>query len=270
MTNGPTVHPTAVLGGDVDLADDVVIGPGCVLTGPITLGAGCRIIGNAYLNGPITMGANNTVYPFACLGFAPQHRRYDSHQPGHGIAIGDENVFREHVTIHRAFTEDGPTRIGDRNYFMATSHAGHDCQIGSDNTFANATLLAGHVHVADHVTTGGNATIHQFCRAGRYAMLSGLRGASLDIPPFFTLTANNVCASVNIIGLRRAGFSREAIDNVRWMHRILYRQGFTVQTALNMLKERGDEPIVREMIDFIESSDRGICTMRGKESRGTT
>lgn len=265
-----TIHPTAVLEGEFDLADDVVIGPGCVLTGPITIGPGCHLIGNVYLNGPLTIGANNTIYPFSCLGFAPQHRKYDPATPGHGIVIGDDNIFREQVTIHRAFTDEGPTRIGDRNYFMAASHAGHDSQIGDDSSFANCVLLGGHVIVDDHVTIGGNTGIHQFVHIGRYTMIAGGIGATLDIPPYLTMTATNVCGSINRVGLRRAGFTHEQIDDVRWVYRTLYRRGLTVNSALDVLRERGDRPIIREYIDFIEASTRGICTTRAKASRGTS
>jgi len=264
----PDIHPTALLQGDVQLAEDVVIGPHCVLTGPVSLGPGCTLIGNAYLHGPLTMGRDNVVYPFACLGFAPQHLKFDPHTPGKGLVIGDDNTFREHVTIHRAFTDDGPTCIGDRNYFMVASHAGHDCRIGDDCTFVNAALIAGHVVIHDNVTVGGGATVHQFVRIGRGAMLSGLAGTGLDIPPWFTLTGINVCGSVNLVGLRRSGLDKSDIDDVRWVYRTLYRKNRSLQYALLDLKERSDRPIVADYIRFIESSDRGICPARGKALRG--
>lgn len=263
----PTIHPTAILEGDIDLADDVVIGPNCVLTGaagPVKVGAGSTLIGNVYLHGPLTMGSGNVVYPFACLGFAPQHVKYDPRKPGMGLSIGDGNTFREGVTIHRAFVEDRPTIIGSRNYFMAGSHAGHDCRVGDDCTFVNNALLGGHVEVGDKVTIGGVTGVHQFVRIGRGAMLSGGVGTTLDVPPFFMLTEINRIGGLNIVGLRRGGFSHDQIDDARWVFRMLYRQGMTVRSALNVLRERAERPMIAEYIAFIEASKRGICTARGR------
>lgn len=267
----PTIHPTAILEGDIDLADDVVIGPNCVLTGttgPVKVGAGTTLIGNVYLHGPLTMGSGNVVYPFACLGFAPQHVKYDPQKPGMGLTIGDGNTFREGVTIHRAFVEDRPTTIGSRNYFMAGSHVGHDCRVGNDCTFVNNALLGGHVEVGDKVTIGGNAAIHQHVRVGRGVMVSGLAGPTLDVPPYFMVTEVNRVGGLNLVGLRRGGFSHDEIDDVRWVYRVLYRSGRTIKNALADLQERRDRPIVAEYIAFIEASRRGICTARGRRRSG--
>jgi UDP-N-acetylglucosamine acyltransferase len=265
----PAIHPTAVLDGEVSLADDVVVGPGCVLTGPVTIGAGSRLIGSAYLTGPLTLGRDNVVYPFTCLGFAPQHVKFDPNEPGRGLEIGEGNSFREHVTIHRAFADDGPTRIGNRNYFMATSHAGHDCRVGDDCTFVNGALLAGHVTVQDRVTIGGGTMVHQFTHIGRGAMLSGAMAVGLDVPPWFMLTGINICGAVNLIGLRRSGMERKQIDLVRWVHRILCRSGLSVKKAVEKIRERAGDPLIDEYIAFIESSERGICHGVGKTIRGT-
>lgn len=265
----PNVHPTAIVQGNVDLADDAQIGPYCVLTGPITAGPGTRLLGNVYLQGPMTLGANNTIYPFACLGFAPQHAQFDPQTPGQGLVIGDENTFREHVTIHRAFTEAGPTRIGDRNVFMASSHAGHDCQIGNDCTFANGALLGGHVTVEDRVVVGGGMLVHQFCRIGLGAMLSGGMGTKADVPPFFMLTGTNICGAVNMIGLRRSGMPRDQIEDVRWVYKTLYRRGHSPRDALIELKKRSERPMIADYIAFIESSERGYCPAHGKAAIGT-
>src|SRR5688572_28308164 len=167
------VHATAILEGDIQLGDDVIVGPNCVLNGPITIGAGTRLIGNVYLQGPLTMGERNTIYPFVTLGFPPQDLKWDPAVAGAGLVIGSGNTFRESVTIHRATSHETPTSVGDKNYWMVNSHAGHDCRIGSNCIFANGTLLGGFVRVDDRVTTGGNTMVHQYCRVGRGAMLSG-------------------------------------------------------------------------------------------------
>jgi UDP-N-acetylglucosamine acyltransferase len=266
------VHSSSVLSGDVRLADDVSVGPFCMLDatlGPITLGRGCRLIGSVHLCGPLTLGERNTLYPNVALGFSPQDLKWDTHVAGAGLVIGSGNTFREGVTIHRATSHDAPTTVGNDNYWMANSHAGHDCRIGSGNIFANGTLLAGHVQIGDRVITGGNVTVHQHCRVGSGTMLSGTCGLSMDLPPRFMLTAGNLAGSLNLIGMRRGGMSGDQIDTVKWVHRTLYRTGRSPKAALELLRERESDTLVREYIDFIESSKRGICPARGKAIRGT-
>lgn len=261
------IHPSAICEGDVKLAPDVVIGPHCVLTGPITIASGTRLLGNVYLQGPLQIGADNTIYPFTCLGFAPQSLSADPTQPGQGLVIGNHNTLRESVTIHRALFDDGSTRIGDHNYLMVNSHIGHDCQVGNHCVFANGTLLGGHVHIGDRVVTGGNAAIHQFCRVGRGAMLSGNAGLTRDLPPFFMLTGINIAASINIVGLRRSKTPREHIDTVRWVYKILYRQGLTLAQAKEALQQRAEHPIVAEYIEFLRQSERGLCPAQADPRR---
>lgn len=271
----PTVHPTAVIDGDVQLAADVTIGPHCVLdgtSGPIRIGSGTKLRGNVYLTGPLIIGQRNTLYPFACIGFAPQDLKWDPDRAGAGVVIGDDNTFRESVTIHRATRDDTPTTIGNDNYFMAGSHAGHDCQIANNCIFANATLLAGFVRVDDRVITGGGSAVHQFCRVGRGTMLGGTSAIVQDLPPYFMLTGLNVAGSVNLIGLRRSGASKETIEDVRWVYKTLYRSGLSMTSALERLRERHERenrPMIQEYIDFIATSKRGICPGSGKAARGT-
>lgn len=269
----PDVHSTAIIDGDVTLADDVMIGQHCVLdgtAGPMRIGKRTRLIGNVYLTGPLTMGQHNTVYPFACLGFPPQDLKWDSHRPGAGVEIGDGNIFRESVTIHRAASDTAPTRIGSNNYWMAMSHAGHDAIVGDNCTFANAVALGGCTQVADRVVIGGATVIHQFCRIGHGCMLSGAMGLSLDLPPHFMLTGNNVAGSINLVGLRRAGVARDVIDDVRWAYKTLYRRGLSLKGALDELRGREDSATIREYIEFIEQSKRGICPARGKTARSAS
>jgi len=263
------VHPTAILEGDVELADDVVIGPHCAIRGPVTIGAGTRLLGSVWIQGPTIIGSGNTLYPFATLGLPPQDLKWDPAVAGAGLVIGNANVFRESVSIHRATSHERPTTIGDGNYFMACSHAGHDCRVGSNNIFGNGTLLGGHVQVADRVVAGGGSAVHQFVRIGRGCMLSGLAGLSLDLPPYFTLTAANLAGSINLVGLRRSGASGETIDDVRWSYRTLYRSGVSPRQALPLLRERESHPMVAEYIEFVASTRRGVCPGRGKSTRGT-
>lgn len=269
----PEIHPTSILQGDIRLADDVVIGPHCVLTAPpdaaITIGTGTRLIGNVYLQGPLVVGERNTLYPLVTLGFPPQDLKWDPEVPGAGLRIGSGNTFREHVTIHRATSHETPTIVGDNNYWMANSHAGHDARIGNNCIFANGVLLAGFVRVDDKVIFGGNATLHQFVRVGRGVMFSGLVGVGLDVPPFFMVTGINYAGSINLVGLRRAGYTSDQIDEVRWVYKLLCREGLPRTKALEVLREKAGSPLIDEYIAFIETSKRGICTARPKAARGT-
>jgi UDP-N-acetylglucosamine acyltransferase len=232
------------------------------------VGAGTRLLGHAYLYGPLTVGRDNTVYPFTCLGFAPQSLAYDPAQPGKGLVVGDHNTLREGVTMHRAMTDGGPTTIGNHNYFMTNTHAGHDARVGDHCVLASGALLGGHVIVDERVTIGGNTTIHQFCRIGRGAMLSGSVAMTADVAPFFMLTGINVVGSLNVVGMRRQGLPRDQIEDVRWVYKILYRRGLPASAALEALRERADRPMVAEYVAFIEASRRGLCTGRGATKRG--
>ncbi len=256
------IHRTAIVLGEVDLAGDVRVGPGCVIDGtlgPVTVGPGTCLVGHAYLYGPLTIGRSNTVYPFACLGFAPQSIDGDRAQPGRGLSIGDHNTFREGATLHRALTDEGPTTIGHHNYFMCNTHAGHDTRVADHCVLANGALLAGHVIVDDRVTVGGNTTVHQYDRLGRGAMLAGSAAATHDVAPFFMLTGIGVIGSLNVIGMRRQGLPQEQIEDIRWVYKTLYRRGLPRSAALEALRERADRPMVAEYVAFIETSRRGLC-----------
>lgn len=261
----PTVHANAVIEGEVDLADDVVVGPYCVVTGPVTIGAGTQLVASVHVQGPATIGRDNILYPNVCLGFAPQSVAYDPAHPGEGLVIGDQNTLRESVTMHRAMTEEGPTRVGNNNFFMAYAHVGHDCRVGDRGTFANSSSFGGHVQVGNGVTLGGGAGVHQWVRLGRGVMVQGNAGVTQDVIPFGLVTGINVCANVNIIGMRRSGMSSAEIDLVRWIHRTVCRRGLLIANALEVLRERSDQPLVAEYIDFIERAKRGVCPGRSRE-----
>jgi UDP-N-acetylglucosamine acyltransferase len=266
----PEIHPSASLDRDVELADDVVIGPHCVIRGRVRIGAGTQLLGHVYLQGPLELGARNRLWPFVALGFAPQLLSWDPDRPGAGLAIGDENQFRESVTISRAASDEVPTRVGSRNYWMANSHAGHDSQIGNGCVIANGSLLGGSVRLGDGVVTGGNSAVHQFCQVGRGALLSGVVGLSKDLPPFFMLTGTNIAGSLNMIGMRRSGMPHDQIDDVRWVYKVLYRRGLSPPRATAELEQRKERPIVAEYLAFLAGSKRGLCPARGDARRGVS
>ncbi|MFM7051756.1 MAG: acyl-ACP--UDP-N-acetylglucosamine O-acyltransferase, partial [Planctomycetota bacterium] len=262
----PHIHPSAVLTGDIELAPDCVIGPNCTLAGRIRLGAGTVLISSVHLHGPLTMGERNVCYPGCCIGFAPQDLGFDASKDGAGVAIGDGNVFREQVSIHRATREDRPTRVGDGNYFMACSHAGHDVQVANRCVFANNTLFAGHAEVGDRVVTGGGAGIHQFVRIGRGAMLGGLCGVTKDVCPFFTLTATNYIGGYNRIGMKRGGFAPADIDAVREMYGLLVRDRRPYSQRIAAVERLPAHPMVDEFLAFIRASKRGLTGRHGRET----
>lgn len=267
----PTIHPSAIIEGDVSLAEDVVVGPWCHLRGvlgPLRVGAGTRLRSRVTLEGPLDLGSGNDLYPNVCIGGAPQDLGFHPETPGAGLIIGDKNFFREGVTIHRPKTAT-PGRIGNSNYWMANSHAGHDCIIGDHCIFANGALLAGHVEVADRVILGGNTTVHQFTRVGRGAMIGGLCGISQDLCPFFMATAVNVTSAVNVVGMRRQGATASQIDTVRWIHQTICRSGLLLKSAIEVLRSRAGDPLVDEYLAFIAASKRGIVTTRGRTSAST-
>ena len=263
------IHATALLEGDVELAADVVVGPWCRLRGPISIGSGTHLVASVHLDGPLRLGARNRLFPFATLGQAPQDLGSDPDESGAGLVVGDDNVFRESSSVHRATSRDEPTRVGDANYFMVNAHAGHDCRIGSRCVFANGTLLAGHVEVGDGVVTGGNVAVHQHCRIGRGALISGTMGLNKDLPPFFMLTGGNIAGSINLVGMRRSGMRSAEIDDARWVFKVLYRKGLSPKRAQEELATRADRPIVAEYLAFLAASKRGLVPGVGESRRGT-
>lgn len=260
----PKIHPTAILDGDIELADDVEIGPYCILRGKISLGAGTVLVQNVHLTGPLAMGAGNACYPGVSIGFAPQDKGFHHAKDGAGTVIGDGNTFRECVTIHRATRDDRPTRVGSRNFWMVNAHAGHDVQIGNDCVFANGTMFGGHAEVADRVVTGGSAAVHQFARVGRGAMISGLAGVSKDVCPFFTVSNTNYVGSYNRIGMRRGGFPQADIEVVREIYGLVVRSRKPYSARVRAVEALAGTPMTDEFIAFIKSSKRGVMTRHGR------
>ena len=266
----PKIHPTAIIEGQVELAEDVEIGPRCTISGPVSIAQGSKLVGDCWINGPTQIGSNNTIYPFTTLGFAPQSRSVDSTHSGQGVLIGNNNVIREHVTINGALTDGGPTTIGNDNYIMAQAHAGHDVQVGNNVTLANSVQLAGHTIVEDEVTIGGATCIHQFVRVGYGSMLAGGCASTRDVLPWFVLTAYNVAASVNLVGMRRQGLTADDIATVRWVFKILNRRGLSIPSAIEEIRQRAEEghdPVLNRFTEFFDRSERPICTAFQNRSR---
>ena len=261
----PHVHPTAIISAEANLQPDVKIGPFAVIEGPVTLGPGCVVGPHAHISGPVTMGANNEIGTGAVIGAAPQHLSYKGEMTA--VEIGSGNIFREHTTVHRGMPAGvgpgtGVTRIGDRGFFMAGAHVAHDCVVGNDVILANGALLGGHVTVAERAFISGNSAVHQFCRVGRLAFLSGASGSSKDIPPFWVMQDVNYVRGLNLIGMRRAGIPPAERTAVRKAYRIIYmtRPALPLSAALLRIEaEVGQFPAIQELVEFIRTSKRGIC-----------
>jgi UDP-N-acetylglucosamine acyltransferase len=262
-TSTGSIHPTAVISDEARLAANVRVGPFTVIEGAVVVGEGTVIHPHAHLIGPLTLGVKNEVCTGAVLGGAPQHLAYKGEITS--VEIGDGNIFREYVTVHRGMPVGvgpgtGLTRVGSRNLFMAGSHVAHDCRVDNDCIFANSAVIGGHVEVADRALISGNSCVHQFCRVGRIALLSGSSATSKDIPPFWIMQDVNSVCGVNTIGMRRAGIPTPEIQAVRRAFAYIYRERMVISAALLRTEaEYGNFAAIRELVEFIRSSKRGIC-----------
>ncbi|HET6576524.1 MAG TPA: acyl-ACP--UDP-N-acetylglucosamine O-acyltransferase [Fimbriiglobus sp.] len=265
-SDAPRIHPTAVVSAEARLADDVTVGPYAIIDGPVTLGPGCKVGPFVHLIGPLTMGRDNTVHTGCVIGDAPQHFGYKGEETR--VEVGDGNTFREQVVIHRGMPVadgspgTGATVIGSHNYFMSNSHLAHDCRVGDRCVLASGAVVGGHAELHDQAFLSGNTAVHQFCRVGRLAFLGGTSAISQDLPPFWIVQgAINVVVGVNIVGMRRAGLPHAEVQAVRAAFKLINRSGLTIPQALEQVEAAsGEVPAIRQLVDFIRSSKRGVCT----------
>jgi len=261
MATYERIHPTAIISPEAELADDVRVGPFTILEGEVKLGPGCVLHPRTHLIGPLTMGRGNVVFPNVVIGGPPQHAGYRG-EPTR-IEIGNGNIFREGVTVHRGTIASMVTRIGDQNCFMVGSHVGHDCVVGNRCTLVNNALLGGHVVLDEGVIISGNSGVHQFVRMGRLSFLSGVSGVTKDVPPFIMQQYINNVVGLNLVGLRRAGFTSLEISSLRRLYHVMYLQGLSVANALAAAEaELGHVDVVQEFIAFVRQSKRGIAGVR--------
>lgn len=254
------IHATAIVDPKAELDAGVEVGPYCIVKRGVRIGKGTRLLSHVIVEGTSSIGENNTVHPFACIGFAPQDLRYKGEETE--LVIGDQNVIREYVTIHRASVNgDKITSVGNSNFLMSYVHIAHDCKIGSHVIMANAATLAGHIVVEDHAVIGGLVAIHQFTRIGQYAMVGGFSGIGQDIPPYMIASgARAKLFGPNAIGLKRHGFSDATVNAIKKSYKILFREKRTLRDAITAVKNDFPHvPEIRHLIDFIEKNKRGIC-----------
>jgi UDP-N-acetylglucosamine acyltransferase len=258
---GNLIHSTAIIDPEADLAASVRVGAYAVVGPQVSIGEHSELGPGAQIGGYTRIGEGNRIFAHACVGFEPQDLKYGGGETW--LEIGDRNVFREFVTIHRGTEEGGGlTTIADDNLFMAYSHVAHDCHVGSRTIFSNAATLAGHVEIQDDVTVGAFGAVHQFCRVGRHAYIGGFSVLTRDALPWVkTVGQKPLCYGVNTIGLERKGFDKPTIERLQSAMRVLLRSGLNTSRAVEKLRqEYAGDPDIAYLIDFIESSQRGVIT----------
>ncbi len=254
------IHPQAVVSPKAKLGKGVQVGAFAVVGADVELDEGCVVHDHAVLQGPTKFGVRNVFHPFCVIGGNPQDYTYAEEHVE--LVVGDGNIFREYVTISRGTKKGGgTTHIGSNNFFLAYSHVGHDCQIGSGTLFVNGATLAGHVTVQDYVTIGAFSPVHQFCRLGRYAYIGACTVITQDVPPFSLIVTEREtrCYGANTIGLERKGFSAERVKSLQKAFRMLTRSKKNTSQAIEELrKTMGESQDVKELIEFVEKAERGI------------
>lgn len=257
--NWTGVHPQAIVDPSARLADGVVVGPWSYIGPGVEIGEGTEVLSHVVIKGPTTIGRNNRIFQFASVGEECQDKKYAG-EPTR-LVIGDNNVIRENCTIHRGTVQDkGVTRIGSHNLFMAYVHVAHDCVIGDNTILANCATLAGHVKVGDWAILGGGTMVHQFCSIGAHSMSGGGSIVLKDIPAYVMASGQSASPyGINVEGLRRRGFSKDALLALRRAYKVIYRQGLTSEQAIQELETSyGTLAEMRPLIDSLRNADRGI------------
>jgi len=255
------IDPTAVVDPAAEIHDGVEIGPYCTVGPRVTLMPRVKLISHVTVSGRTSIGEDCVVHPFAALGFAPQDFKYKGEDTR--LIIGRRNVMREHVTMHPGTgVGRGETRVGDDGYFMIGAHVAHDCILGDRVVFANNGTLGGYVQVGDFVMLGGLAAVHQYCRIGRHAFVAGGAILTHDVIPFGMVQGNIArLMGLNLVGLKRRGFSRRSIHDLRAAYRLLFAREGTFKERIEDARELfSDRPEVMEIVDFVSvDADRPLC-----------
>lgn len=260
------IHETAIVDPAAELGVDVRIGPYAVVEAGVTLGDGCELQAHAVLKRGSKLGANCVVSHFAVIGGDPQMSGFDP-SLSTGARLGPDSIVRENVTVHRSAFEGKETLLGERALLMVGSHVGHDCVVGNDVILANNALLGGHVALGDHVFVGGGAAFHQFVRVGQSSMVGGGAQVSVDVPPFVTVAERNLACGPNLVGLRRRGFSVEALAEIKSFYRKLFMEGGNPRATAENLLQKTDCPKTVEgrcLLEFFAEGERGFVKSRSR------
>ncbi|HVF73378.1 MAG TPA: acyl-ACP--UDP-N-acetylglucosamine O-acyltransferase [Chthoniobacterales bacterium] len=252
------IHATAIVDAKAEIGPGTVIGPYCIVAPGVVLGAECWLQHHVTLSGPMIAGSANKFFAYCSIGQQTQDLKYEG-EPTY-LEIGNDNTFREFVTVNRSTTAAGKTRIGNGGNFLAYSHIGHDCAVGDSVVFSNNGTLAGHVEVGDHAIMGGLTAVHQFCRLGRFAITGGCSKIVQDVPPFMIADGNPAqVRGVNIVGLERNGVSAETIKTIKEAFRLIYRSKYNTRQAIEAIQqELPATPEIGQIVEFIRTTERGI------------
>lgn len=264
-----SIHPTAIVEDGASLAEGVSLGPYAIVGANVSLAEGVSVGSHAIVSGATKVGRDCEIFPHAVIGGDAQDKKYAGEEAF--LDIGERNVFREFATVNRG-TMGGSTVIGSDNLFMAYTHVAHDAVIGNHCVFANSANIAGHVRIEDNVVLGGLVGVHQHCRIGRCAMVGGGGMAAQDVPPFTIGQGDRArLFGLNIVGLRRNGFSLDVVNALKGAYRELFHQGLPLRIALEQVREvYAEVPEVTELVTFIEASTRGICRSAGTAPNAST
>ncbi len=249
------IHSTAIVSDEAILAEDVSVGPFTIIDAGVNIGAGCKIGAQAWITGGTVMGEDNHIGYGAIIGGDPQDIAFDTATHSN-LVIGKHNRIREYVTIHRSTAEGESTRVGDSNFLMTGVHLAHDVQMGDSNNLANNVLLAGHIVMGNHIFLGGGAGFHQFLHIGDYAIVQGNAVVSRDVPPFCMAHGRNQLAGLNVIGLRRGGFSAEERADIKRAYQLLFRSGGNLQQALAEAAKSEWSSAADKMLDAARAPSR--------------
>jgi UDP-N-acetylglucosamine acyltransferase len=252
------IHPTAIVDPNAEIGAGTIVGPYCVIGPNVAIGDNCWLQHHVTLQGPMKAGVKNKFYAYCSIGQQTQDLKYAG-EPTY-LEIGDENTFREFVTVNRSTKTDGKTCVGSRGNFLAYSHIGHDCTVGNEVVFSNNGTLAGHVQVGDNAVMGGLTAVHQFCRIGRFAITGGCSKIVQDVPPFMIADGNPAeIRGVNLVGLERKNYPGDRVKLIKEAFRLIYRSKYNTAQALEAVrKELTQSEEIREIVEFIEKSERGI------------
>ena len=254
-----SIHPTAVIHPKARIAEDVEVGAYSVIGEHVSIGGGTKISSHVLIEGWTTIGERNHILSFSSIGTPPQDIGYRGEETY--LIIGNDNVIRESATIHRATTkEDRRTVIGNGNFLMAYSHVGHDSKLGNHIIMANSVALGGHIVIGDYAIIGGIVGVHQFARIGAYAIVGGQSAVTLDIPPYVTAAGNRAkLYGLNLVGLKRRGFSEQTIATLKKAYKIIFRSGMTQDEALQKVTaELTASPETMHLVEFFKTSKRGV------------
>lgn len=253
-----SISELAIIGKTAKLAKDAEVGPYAIIEDGAEIGAGVKIWPHAYIAGGAVIGEGSEIHMGAVIGHLPQDLMFDKNEKTY-VQIGKKTVVREYATVHRATAKGGATVVGDSCYLMALSHVGHDCHLGNNVILGNCALLAGHVLVENSVFISGNVVVHQFCRIGELSIVGGFTGVNKDVPPYMLVRGPSVVRSVNLVGLRRAKFSRETINKIREAYKFLYMSNINTSQAIDEIRKLGPSKELEHLVTFIQGSKRGIC-----------